>query len=66
MKNEDIELIQQDNEGIAKVLTAIAELYRVANDKTIVDDVLKRYNHPIIIINNPDIDQQILMDACKK
>ena len=53
MNKSDIELIEINYEGIAKVLTAFAELYKVAPKTEVIDDDLKRFSSSVYIPKIP-------------
>lgn len=50
MKDLKFEKIELDYEGIAKVLTAFAELYKVCENKEMLDNALKRFTEPHLIV----------------
>ena len=50
MTDVKFEKIELDYEGIAKVLMAFAELYKHCDNKEILDDALKRFTEPHLIV----------------
>ncbi|MFT5450541.1 MAG: hypothetical protein ACI9N9_000018 [Enterobacterales bacterium] len=46
------ELIEPDYEGLAKVLNEFVELYKVCENKKLLDECLKNFCFPRMIINN--------------
>jgi gamma-glutamylcysteine synthetase len=52
MKNvitgQDFELINPPYKDIAEMFNALSELYKNANDKTLIDEMVKIINNPIL------------------
>jgi hypothetical protein len=47
---ENIELINPPYKDIAEMFNALSELYKNANDKTVIDDMIKIINNPMLFV----------------
>lgn len=54
LKNEEISFITPLYKDLAEMFNALSELYKNANDKTVIDDMIRLINNPLVTINKKD------------
>ena len=47
---ENIEIINPPYIDLAKMFTSLSELYKNANDKTVIDDMVRIINNPMLFV----------------
>jgi hypothetical protein len=48
----NIERLDHNYNDLTKLFISLTELYKAANDKTVIDEMIKHINNPILIVRD--------------
>jgi len=51
LRNEEINFITPPYKDLAEMFSALSELYKNANDKKVIDEMIKKINDPLLTIS---------------